>query len=514
MNSPKLVPYIKAKYFFKSIKKKNLSIAQCHGTFDLLHPGHILHLEEAKKLCDLLVVTITSEDFVNKGPGRPYFNDDLRVKTLCALECVDYVVLIPFAGAVEAITCVQPEKYCKGKEYEDSKKDVTGEILNDIKTVEKFGGKMFYIGSVTFSSTNLLNKNFATYPSKLKSFFSEVSSHWNFQEFREIVDSFSELKVLIVGDTIIDKYTTVSVQGLTSKNSVISSRFISDESQPGGALAVLRHVKQFAPNVKLFSLSGTEKYHEEFIARYLHPEEDLIIRESDFTSIVKHRFIQPMSKGKEITKFFSVNYIDEHHPSESLSKRVKSSLEKILNKFDLVIVMDFGHGLISESVRRLLEENAPFLALNCQTNSNNFGFNIINHQYKRADSFSLDQTEMNLACGKQNYNAVEELEKLHISLNSSYAWLTRGSVNTIGIDNNLEKCSSEPFQSEVVDTIGAGDAFSALVSLCAVKNLPLNLSTFMGQLAGAIAVKIVGNRDPVTKSKFLKSAEAMLNCQQ
>ena len=88
MNSPKLVPYSKANYFFKSIKKKNLSISQCHGTFDLLHPGHVLHLEEAKKLCDLLVVTITSEEFVNKGPGRPYFNNDLRVKSLCALDDV------------------------------------------------------------------------------------------------------------------------------------------------------------------------------------------------------------------------------------------------------------------------------------------------------------------------------------------------------------------------------------------------------------------------------------------
>ena len=205
-------------------------------------------------------------------------------------------------------------------------------------------------------------------------------------------------------------------------------------------------MKQFAPKVKLFSLTGTEKYQKEFLARYLEPEEDLIIRESEFTTIVKHRFTQPISKGKEITKF-PVNYIDEeaHHPSESLNKRIKSSLEKILNKFDVVIVMDFGHGLLSESVRRFLEENPPFLTLNCQTNSNNFGFNIINRQYNRADSFSLDQAEMNLACGKQHYNAVDELEKLHISLNSSFAWLTKGAVNTMGINNKQKNAQLNPF---------------------------------------------------------------------
>ena len=82
---------------------------QCHGTFDLIHPGHIVHFEEARALGDALVVTITGEKFVNKGPGRPYFNDQLRSRWLAALECVDHVVVVPHAAAVEAILAMRPE---------------------------------------------------------------------------------------------------------------------------------------------------------------------------------------------------------------------------------------------------------------------------------------------------------------------------------------------------------------------------------------------------------------------
>lgn len=508
--NPKHILFEEIASLTHKFKEQGLKIVQCHGTFDLIHPGHIIHFEEAKNLGDLLIVTITGEEHVNKGPGRPFFNDSLRVKSLTALESIDYVVVIPFTAAVEAINCVKPDIYCKGREYENPEIDVTGNIHEDVKTVEKFGGIVSYVGSITFSSTRLLNKHFETYSPEVKTFCSRIATDYNFEHFKKIVEDFQNLKVLVVGDTIFDSYSTVSVQGLASKNNVISTRFLHDETQAGGAMAVFRHVKQFTPNVKLFSLVGTEPWVQSSLGQYVHSDDDEVIRAHDFTTIVKRRFIQPVSEGKELTKLFSVNYIDENNPNEALQKYVFTKLADQIRDYDLIIVMDFGHGLMEESVRRLVETEAPFLALNCQTNSNNHGFNIINRQYHRADSLSLDQTEMNLACGKQHYEAEDELEKLHISLGAKYSWLTRGAIKTIGLKTDGGSCACEPLEREVIDTIGAGDAFSALASLAAVKGLPVNLATFMGQLAGAIAVRIIGNSDSVTKGKFLKSAEAML----
>src|SRR5258707_7907568 len=112
MTSHKIISYEQASEVFAKLKSVGKRIVQCHGTFDLIHPGHIYHLEEAKAYGDLLVVTVTAEKFVNKGPGRPYFNDKLRARSLAALACVDYVVVVPFPAAVEAILCVRPHFYC------------------------------------------------------------------------------------------------------------------------------------------------------------------------------------------------------------------------------------------------------------------------------------------------------------------------------------------------------------------------------------------------------------------
>src|SRR6185312_807021 len=122
----KILAFEDAAGVFARLRKQGKALVHCHGTFDLIHPGHIVHFEEAKALGDILVVTITGEKFVNKGPGRPYFNDQLRSRWLAALGCVDYVVVIPFAAAVEAIECVRAQFYCKGREYADPTADLTG----------------------------------------------------------------------------------------------------------------------------------------------------------------------------------------------------------------------------------------------------------------------------------------------------------------------------------------------------------------------------------------------------
>lgn len=509
----KIIAFKEAPGFLARLRKAGKKIVQCHGTFDLLHPGHIIHFEEAKKLGDILVVTVTGERFVNKGPGRPFFNDAMRLKSISALACVDYVVAVPHPAAVEAIECVRPHFYCKGQEYARAHADVTGNISDDIRAVKRVGGKMCYIGSVVFSSSKLLNLHFETHNPAIKKLCRRIARSFPFQKCRAIINDFADLKVLIVGDIIFDRYTTIAVQGLTSKNRIISGRFLGDQMQAGGALAVLRHVREFAPKVKLIGLVGQEPWVEDELRRFVNPSEDRILRVRNFSSIVKQRFVEPQKEGKELPKLFAVNYIDAQPPAADVSEKALAHIAHEIKKCDLVIVMDFGHGVMSAKIRRMVQNRAPFLALNCQTNSNNHGFNIINRQYQHADSFSLDQNEIRLACGKREINGHAELRQLRAQLHAKYGWLTRGDVETIGMRHCGEsaECICPPLEVNVVDTVGAGDAFSAVASLAAVRNLPIELATFMGQLAGAQAVKIVGNAEAIKKSVFLKGCEALLN---
>jgi bifunctional ADP-heptose synthase (sugar kinase/adenylyltransferase) len=286
---------------------------------------------------------------------------------------------------------------------------------------------------------------------------------------------------------------------------------LSEDTQAGGALAVFRHIRQFTQNVKLISLAGTEPWVNETLASFILPSEREIVQVPEFTTVVKQRFVEPRMEGKELSKLFAVNMIDKHHPDETLQRAVLDRIAGHIDGYDVVLVMDFGHGLMEDPIRDYVQEKARFLALNCQTNSNNHGFNIINRQYARADSFSLDQTEITLAVGRRRLDFHHELQRLGQAMGSSYAWLTRGGTETLGFAPGMELCCCAPFERNVVDTVGAGDAFCAITSLAAAAKLPLPIATFMGQLAGAQAVRVVGNAEPVRKPAFVESGRAMLS---
>lgn len=507
----KIVPFADLSRVLGVQRKKGKKIVQCHGTFDLLHPGHLLHFEEAKAHGDLLVVTLTGEKYVNKGPGRPYFSDSLRARSLAALGCVDVVSVVPHHHAKEAIQAVRPAVYCKGREYAEKGKDTYGRLDEDIATVRAVGGKVAFVGSVVFSSSKLLNDHFDNRSDQVKGFCEGIRKHTSASDFHRQIDAFSSLRVLVLGDVIFDRYTSVAIQGLTSKNRIISGRFLDDELQAGGSLAVFRHIAQFCPQTKLLGVVGTEGWVNEFLRDKIRPSQDLVIRGEDFTSIVKQRFVEPFSEGKELSKLFSVNYLNEGEVSASLEKKILQVLSREISKADLVLVMDFGHGLMTEKIRRHVEKKARLLAVNCQTNSNNFAFNVLNRRYRRADIFALDTTEIYLAAGSRRIDFPRELSSLRKKLRSRYGWLTRGGVETIGTAKDGKFAHCEALERTVLDTVGAGDAFISVAALAAARNLPLDLATLMGQLAGANAVRILGNSRPISKSSVLKGGMSLLS---
>src|SRR4030042_179645 len=99
------------------IKGRGKKVALCHGCFDLMHPGHIKHFQAAKRMGDVLVVTVTPDIYVDKGPGRPAFGQDLRADSIAALECVDYVAINRWKTGEELLRFLKPDIYVKGQEF-------------------------------------------------------------------------------------------------------------------------------------------------------------------------------------------------------------------------------------------------------------------------------------------------------------------------------------------------------------------------------------------------------------
>lgn len=496
----------------KAARAHGQIIAQCHGTFDLLYPGQIEFLQAARAQADFLVVTLTSENHLSGATERPFFSDELRARTLAALQCVDRVVIVPFAGASEAIEVIRPNLYCLPKSYEPGAALADLAITEEVRAAEAVGAKVAYVGEAHYSSPRVFIQQIDHVDAPVREFSRTLAQGISAAEMRAAVEAFSDLKVLIIGDTIFDRYSFVKVQGLTSKNRIISGRFLREETHSGGALAVFRHVKQFVKEVRFLSLVGSEPWVEPLLSEHVGPLQDLILREPSFTTVIKQRFVEPLGKGKELSKLFSVNYIEAEPPSEKVQALLKERIADQIQGVDLALVLDFGHGLFQPAIRDLVQDAAPFLALNCQTNSNNHGFNIISRQYERADAFSLDEQEILLACGRRHVDFPVELGQLQSRLKARYAWLTRGPVQTIGLRESAPPCFCPPFENDVVDTIGAGDAFFSVASLAAARGLPIDLATFLGQLAGAQAVKIVGNARPISKQTLIETGAALLSC--
>lgn len=132
---------------------RNETVGLCHGCFDIIHSGHIHYLQQAAKAVDVLVVSLTAARWIDKGPGRPVFDDDKRAYLMRSLEMVDHVFLEDSATAVPVIEALQPDKYFKGREYVDAE-DVR--IEEERRITESYGGSIVFTDdSIRDSSTRI-----------------------------------------------------------------------------------------------------------------------------------------------------------------------------------------------------------------------------------------------------------------------------------------------------------------------------------------------------------------------
>ena len=171
-------------------------VVQAHGTFDLLHLGHVRHLEAARKLGDVLVVTVTADRFVNKGPGRPVFNAELRAEMLATLEYVDWVAINDAADAVNAIEQIRPSIYIKGQDYQNPQGDITGKITLERDAVEAHGGRIHFTDEVTFSSTELINRHLNVFEPHIREHLDTLRQDGGLNEFLELIDRVRDYRVL------------------------------------------------------------------------------------------------------------------------------------------------------------------------------------------------------------------------------------------------------------------------------------------------------------------------------
>jgi len=269
-------------YDFKSLqpsiaKIRNKKIILCHGVFDLLHIGHIKYLEDSKKRGDILIVSITEDKYVNKGIGRPYFSIKQRMESIAALTCVDFVIESSYPTAINIIQLIKPNLYIKGSDYKNNENDITGEILREQKEVEMNGGKIFFVNTPMSSSSKLINENFEILNDDQKKEILSIKKKWNINTISKKIDEIKNIKILIIGEIIIDHYVFCEALGKSGKEPVLALRTLTSQKYIGGSGIVANHISDFCQSVDLITSVGEKKEYMTFIKKNIKVQIYLLV---------------------------------------------------------------------------------------------------------------------------------------------------------------------------------------------------------------------------------------------
>ena len=491
-----------------SLKKKKKTIVHCHGVFDLIHIGHIRYLEDAKKLGDTLIVTLTEGSYINKGPNRPLFSNSDRMEALSHLKIVDYVHLNNAETAKNIIKIIKPDFYVKGPDYKNPKKDLTLNIYKEVNEVKKNGGKFITTNTPTHSSSSIINSNFLELSENQQTIINKVKNNYpSFDIIKNKLENLKNKKILIIGETIIDEYIFCEALGKASKDLNINLKKISAEKYPGGVLAIARNLQEYCSKIDILSFIGNKKDHLNFIKSKLNKNVnfDYIIKKNSST-IIKTRFVDIIDNIKLLGVY---NFNDE----ELESKEEKDLFRKIkkINKYDLVIITDYNHGLISKKIGSFISKKFKNkYSLNCQLNSSNMRYQALS-KYKNMKLVVINETELRYEFRDRTSKVDYLAKRLMKKLNIEEILVTSGRRGMSYFNKKNPKSKNlQAFSDYAVDKIGTGDTVLAFFSLMKQSNFGTDLSLLIASLAARHSVRDIANKNPFDKQKLVMELNYLL----
>ena len=498
--------YISEKQLLK-LKKSKKKIVLCHGVFDLFHVGHLNHINEAKKYGDIIIISITSDRYVNKGPGRPFFNIKQRMEILSSIENVDYVIASDFPSSVEIINKIKPNIYFKGPDYINIKEDFTGFIKKEINAVKKNKGKIIYGTGQTFSSSKILNK-ISSFTDDQKKTINEIKKTHSFNSISDqISKNTQKLKILVIGEMIIDKFIFCTALGKSGKEAILNLEKNLEKEFIGGVGAIGNHLSDFAKKIDIITYLGSFNDKKNFIFKNLKKNINLdFITKKLSPTIIKSKIIDSSNNSKLIGLYD----FNDRNLSIDEESSLYSKINKNIKKYDIVIVSDYGHSFISQKIVNYLSKKKNVI-VNTQLNSANLGYHTIG-KYKNSNWAIINEVELRHEL-RDRYTNVKTLmirlsQKLMIKnlivtagKNGSYCYSSKSK--------NIIHCPA--FASNIVDKIGSGDSFMAIFSImnrCFPKNRLITL--FLSSLATTQVLEGFGNENSIKLTNLLKAIKYIL----
>jgi bifunctional ADP-heptose synthase (sugar kinase/adenylyltransferase) len=332
-----------------------------------------------------------------------------------------------------------------------------------------------------------------------------IKKEYTIEHLSRVISQFKKLRVLVMGDSIIDEYHFTSPKGRATKDPMLSVDYVRHETYAGGILAVARHISDFVDQVTCVTLLGDHEDKKNFIVKCMSKNVSLkfFVKENSPTTI-KKRYLSIAHNEK----LFKVEHINDVPISGALEQEFIDYLENELPKYDIVFVGDFGHGLVTEKIIKVLEEKAKYLAVNAQSNSTNLGFNYVT-RYNFPTLLTMDIQELMYAVEDRFSSVPVLMNKLYDKTHFN-KFLVTMSKNGSGFFNAGKQTFFPAFVMRPEDTVGAGDAVFSIIPLFDYCKCG-NIIPFVANCVGGIAVSYMGNKSSITKGRLIEFIEQVYN---
>jgi len=468
----------------------------CHGTFDLVHPGHVRHLIYAKSKASILVASLTCDAHIQKANHRPFVPQELRAMNLAALEVVDYVVIDYNPKPLENLRIIQPDYFAKGYEYNQG--GIHPKTLEEKDVVEAYGGELLFTpGDIVYSSSAIIE----TSPPNLA--YHKLSSLMDadgvsFDDLRKVVGSLKGTRVHVVGDTIVDTYSYCTLIGGNTKTPTFSLKFDHKVDFVGGAAVVARHMRKANAEVTFTTVLGND------------PLKDFVLADLEALGVHCNAVIDPTRPTTQKNLFtvggyrlLKVDSVD----NRSISDKVSATFVRHISETpaDAVVFSDFRHGVFNGSTIPQLTKAIPEGPLRIADSqvATRWG-NILDFQ--GFDLITPNEREARFALGDQDSTvrplALDLFRRAackHLILKMG----ERGIITYRTPDPDVRSFFTiDSFAEHVVDAVGAGDALLAYATLALVVSKSPLIASILGSVAAAMACERDGN-NPIGPEEVL-----------
>jgi rfaE bifunctional protein kinase chain/domain len=478
-------------------------VIMCHGTFDVVHPGHVRHLLYAKTKADLLIASLTADEHIKKGNLRPYVPQDLRAMNLAALEMVDYVVVDQDPTPLKNLALIEPDYFAKGYEYTTG--SVHPRTQEEINVIEGYGGEIIFTpGDIVYSSSALIELAPPSIAVEKLMTLMEAEGV-SFQDLRDALQKIKGLRVHLVGDTIVDSYTYCRMIGGMTKTPTLSVRFEKKVDYVGGAGVVAKHLRAAGAEVTFSTVLGNDEF-KKFVLEDLNAfgVHCLPIIDETRPTTNKNAIVA------EAYRMLKVDTLDNRSISDKIVEQLKKQIAE--SNCQALVFSDFRHGIFNRGTIPHLTSAIPkgvFRVADSQVASR-WG-NIL--EFQNFDLITPNEREARFALGDQD-SVVRPLA-LELLKRSKCGTLIlkcgeRGIITYRSVSPSDPRAffNIETFAGHVVDAVGAGDALLAYSTLALVSTKNDVISSILGNMAAGVECEHDGNW-PVTPELVLKKIDAI-----